>query len=967
MRIQIPLQNSKHSYRQNSLALLPWTTLLVGLAWLTATSSMAAPITLFTNGFDSAEFTAVGVATSESDLTNANPPLSIALNSVKVLNDRATPQSVYSGQGNGVQVINWDSFSAPNSIIIRPGASINCNVYPRSGATNYVWEWKMKTRKSDHSNLGFRCSLSSSGSDANNDGTDFVVFRTIQTATTNTINGVVSGNAPNNTVTNSGINGVDGFQAFNGIANTVLSNRWVTMTNFLTGERAYVTNNVWNHYRVIADNASRTFKLYFNDMVTPISTNFCARQEEMVVSGLFFANEGSNTNKDYILIDDVSLIVDGNLVDLTSTITEGFESYPAAASPTDDADPQGAWVVAETTGVGGNTPANPGKVQVVSTEFHTGGKSLKLEGGQRAGASLAWGATPLSDVKITWWAKVPVGPGTGESLYLRVSAYGFEARCSGASDTVLLGYGSRPGINNPVASTGTTLSGFNHFFNLFSNGAFLNSLENFTAAWEEYQLITHFADHTYTILRNGSVVMTNYPFLANAAVPNTNMFMIAFNSSNGSGHPPVYIDDITIESFNNTATSAPRPYTPVNTGTRFKSYSIVKVPGHVVAGVAVDPRNDNILFTTDEEEVGAIWRAQKVAHGKWALDASPIVTGLDRPKGITVGTNGTIWWTHGQGPQSLRRLKEPWATSAVEEVISDFGAAPANTRDEPIALTLVVTNGVTTLAVLDRSVNGVNPMNAIYLVDPATTSLNQMTYQNYLISPTANGLGGVAVPVASQCSAIATLQVSNEVVTVADRFGWIVATDGSGVRRDIDTLVAGFDTNSQGNLCIAVDPTDNRVWVGGKSRFSPSTNATPAIWSFGSAVADSGDGRQEALFPRDNPNGGRPDLNMRLHEAGMAFSTNGSFLVVSDQNYVSGGGRLVFLHNEAITITNIVRGVNVDLAWTLGGGVRFSVQRSSTVNGTYTTIATGLTTPAYTDTTAPAGEAYYRVLGDTEN
>ena len=90
--------------------------------------------------------------------------------------------------------------------------------------------------------------------------------------------------------------------------------------------------------------------------------------------------------------------------------------------------------------------------------------------------------------------------------------------------------------------------------------------------------------------------------------------------------------------------------------------------------------------------------------------------------------------------------------------------------------------------------------------------------------------------------------------------------------------------------------------------------------------------------------------------------------MVSDQALHSGGGRLLIFHSEPfviapVNITSTVRtGSSVALTWTSGGAVNYVVQRSATVNGTYTTISPVLTTTQYTDTTSPAGECLLRVL-----
>lgn len=941
-----PQQNQPHS-RLASAHLKNLLAVAAVVAGCCALSAQAATVNVFTNSFD----TFTDVATSLTDNANANPPAAFGPNTVTVESDRAnaTPLAIGSFGGNGVQVINWDSASAPNSILLRPGAIIHCNFHPRSG-TNYTLEWKMKTKKSTTSNRGFRISLRSQGADINADGTDFVIWRTMQTETTNAVAG------------NSGIEGVDYFQSYNGIAGTPGSVNWVTMTNAGTGLREGIPNNVWQSYKVVADSVGRTWALYINGALVN-GTNYCARQADMIPAAIRFENEGAN-NKDYFLVDDINLTVDGNLVDLNSPIVEGFESYPARTSPTDDADPQGPWVVAEVVGTGAGALADLTKVQVVDSSVtapRSGTKSLKLEGGQIAGASVAWGATPQTDVKITWWQKVP-STSAGNTMYLRVSVYGWETRTSAASDSLLFGSGHRSS-----APTGTTdsLFGFNRMM-ASGNGAWLDSLATYTAdTWEEYQLTTDLKHNTYTIVKNPSstpvVIVADYPFIA--SVPVQNMHTIGFSSSNGSGHPPVYIDDITIESFENTAPAPARPYTPTITGTRFTNYTVLTVPSHVVGGVAVDPRDNSILFATDEWDISSIWRAQKVASGNWVLDAAPIVTGLDRPTALTVETNGTIWWVHSQ-IQSVRRLKEPWASSVIEEVVSDF-ATTNNVSDQPVGLTFMVTNGVSMLAVLDRRNDNVANRNAITLVDPTSTSLNQVGYTNYLVPPSTSALsGGPTYP----ASAIATLSVSNEVVTTVLNDGWISAVNSSGAIRYIPTTAAAI-TDVRG---IAVDPTDNRIWIVGNDPTTPDLAKTAQIWSFDSDTGASS--AQEITFPRvGGGTADRPDRRIVLHEGGMAFSTNGNFLVVGDASFLSGGGRLVIFHSEPfviapVSITSVTRsGGNVDLTWTSGGGVNYVVQRSTTVDGTYTTISPVLTSTQYTDAGSPADNAFYRVLAYQQN
>lgn len=725
-----------------------------------------------------------------------------------------------------------------------------------------------------------------------------------------------------------------------------------------TGLPEGITSGVWKTYKVVADSVGRTFALYIDGALVN-GTNYCARQVEMIASGIRFENEGAN-NKDYFLIDDVSLTVDGTFTDLNSPITEGFENYPAATSSTDDADPQGPWIVGEVNGTGATATPAPEKVQVVDTEAHSGSKCLKVEGGQIAGATIPWGALPKRDVKISWWQKVPATPADGANrVYLRVSVYGFEARLSTAADSLLLASGSRS-----TAPTGdaTSLLAFSRLM-ATGNGAWLDTTKDFVPdTWEEYELTTDIKHNTYTIVKNPSgtpqVIVEDYPFIA--ATPVSNPFMIGFSSSNGSGHPPVYIDDVHIESFDNDAAALPRPYTPTITGSRFTNYTVLAVPSQLVGGVAVDPRdNTSILFTTEEQEVGTIRRAHKVASGNWVLDPTPIATNLDRPEGITVDTNGTIWWVH-DNIQSLRRLRAPWASNSVEEVISDF-TSTNNVPDQPIGVTLMVSNGVTRVAVLDHRNDNVANQNAIYLVDPTTTIVNQVGYATYLVPPSTSVLGqGLAGP----ANAIATLASSGELVTTLQNDGWISAISADGSVRYIPTTGANL-TFARG---IAVDPTTDRIWVAGNDPDIPSLATTNEIWSFDSNAGATPD-MQEITFPRVG--GGsedRPDRRIKFAEGGMSFSPDGSFLAVSDQSFLSGGGRLVIFHNEAfafapVKITKVARnGASVELAWSSGGGVNYVVQRSTDVSGPYTTVSPTLTDTQYADANSPESSAYYRVM-----
>jgi hypothetical protein len=421
---------------------------------------------------------------------------------------------------------------------------------------------------------------------------------------------------------------------------------------------------------------------------------------------------------------------------------------------------------------------------------------------------------------------------------------------------------------------------------------------------------------------------------------------------------------------------------------------VLTIPGKTIGGVAVDPRDTNtILFTIDEERIGEIRKATKVASGNWVIDPTPIVSGLYNPNSLVVETNGTIWFVMDavKGGQAcgLRRLKEPWASSPVEEVITDFGNSPTNRQDQPADLVFVpntFSGTVPQLAVLDRGVDANNNPNAIWLVDPATGTLNQSIYNeggiNQLVAPDNFTIAGAGV-IGGNANAIAALPATGELVTiwegtdtagVRSTNGIISAIDGSGAVRYISTTLSGITWGAG----IAVDPTTSRIWVSDRNNtVNPSAFNTPQIVSFDSAsVAPGTDNAsfiQELTFPNIAPTLDRPDRHIDFKDPGMRFSPSGSFLVVSDQSLVAGGSRLVIFHSEPfivppITITSVTRtGGSVNLVWSSGGAVNYVVQRSATVNGTYTSVSGVLAGTSYTDTTAPAGNAFYKVLAFPQN
>jgi hypothetical protein len=939
------------------------------LGALAACNLTAAPITLYSNSFDSYS----GAATNFSDTQITTLPNGAG--GIRVEDGLAQGDSPYGAGWDGVQLINWNSApsSSPNSMLLRPATAFRCTFDPRGGS-NYVWDFWMLSFKSGTADRGFRISLTQQGADQN--AHDFLIFRSGQGTTT--------------AIT--GTDGVDILQAFDGRP----SKTWTTMSNTVAGTPAFITNNIWTHYKIVANGVDRTFDFYVDDMVTPKCTGYSlSRPQNLVVSEIRFAHEGNSADDGYTLIDNVSLTVDGNFINLASgTFTDGFEGYTASTSAnvgivTTDNDPGGPWVTSETAGVENGKAFLTNTVQVVDSSVtapHSGNQCLMVSQQQTSGSTISWAPAANDDVKITWWAKVPPqAGGTVDQIWLRVSLYAWEADYSAPSDTILIGYGHRQVLVGLGA--GNSILTFSRWFNeWFNNGQWGDTLGTYTAdTWEEYQLTTDVKHNSYTLVKNPSstpVVIIKDGQYISSWVGNRTFHTVAFSTSNGGStatpSPAAYIDDVTVEPYTNTEAPQPKPYAPAMPGGRFTNYTVVNVPGHIVGGVTVDPQDTNtIIFTTDDEVAGAIRKATKVASGNWVLDPTPIVSGLNNPNGLTMETNGNLWFVldavKGGQACGLRRLKAPWASNVVEEIVTDFGFAPTNRQDQPcdvVPVPAAFTGTTPMMAVLDRGVDAsINP-NAIWLVDPTTTSLNQMLYSTPLVQAPdsaifGNGSGGNA-------NAIAFLDgvtPGGELVTVHEGTGLIATFTSAGQNRYIDTTAASI-TFGEG---IAVDPTTSRVWVSdNKNNVTPSAFVTNRITSFDSAVSSPGPFAEEIIFPNTSPSADRPDRRVYFHEPGMTFSQDGAFLVVSDQSLSSHGGRLLIFHNQAFTIpaftiTSVNRsGSTVNLAWQSAGGVTYDVQRATVVTGPYTSIGTTLNTQ-FTDSSSPAGNAYYRVSASPQD
>lgn len=893
---------------------------IMSLIFLAMIPARAATVVIYTNDFEAY----TDVATNLADEADADPDGP----EWNLVDDNAIDPVT---AGAGVQVINWLAHSGTKSLLMRNGNTQSQIFFTnaKSGSSYQLDFWLYVVKSPGDRNFIF--TLRAEGADNNGDNSngDYVAYRSDRAVT-------------------------DKLFYYDGIGPDTAA--WID-----TG--ISVIENQWQHHRIIVDANARKMTLYVDDMVNPVVVQGdLARPDSAVPTVLRLVHEGNSGDDGYFAIDDISMTVDGS-INLDSTYTDGFENYPARTSDMDDANPQGPWITVESDGNGGGKVLAPNKVQVVDSSVvapHSGNKCLKLEYGQRAGASIAWGQTPQSDVQITWWAYVPEAMANNPSpdaVYLRMSLYGTEGGNTIAGDSALMGYGIRNG--SPVVGDGTSI--------LYYTTAWVDTGIDYTpVTWEQYRLTTHVSQGTYTIVKNPSsadpeVIVDRGPFIG-AAPSYGPMFMAAWSSSNGTNHPPVYIDDIEIKSLVSNAEPLPEPYTVTNYGTRFTNVTILKVGGSP-GGVVVDPRdNSSILFTVDSTTGGGIFRAHKVSSGNWAVDPVPVVPGLSQPSGIAMETNGTIWWTHDY-TMALDRLKAPWESNSPEEIISNFGAEA--TDDDPIDVTIAPPTFNGTLGqpgmvvVADRGEDG-DASNAALLVDPTTTLLGQTGYVNYLVMPTGSGLGG------GNLNAITSLPESGEVVTLS-LDGYIAAIDGNGTVRNIvpGVLWTDFifgDGPAPSAQALAVDPITGKIWVADDVR--------DEIWSIdpNPATQNAAPDQKEAAFPLVDTD--RTELQIDVHDPGMAFAPNGAFMVVSDTSTQNGGGRLIIFHNEEIAppgfnVTGIVRNGNeVQLTWESAGDVTYRVQRSTDLgnpNG-FQDISGDLNTTQFTDTNAGSSTAFYRIV-----
>lgn len=871
---------------------------------LLAERSNASTATVFSEDFESY----TDVATSLADTNNANPT-----NPFYALTDDAPVGNV---AGSGVQVINWMSHGGSKALLMRPGTTLTRYLTNALSGPKYqfdIWVYVVREATSDRN---YRINLSAEGSD--NNGDDFLAYRVVNTA------------------------GSTALQYYDGVNG---AGAWVTMPN----PAAVQNPGAWQHHRLVMNPNTLTFDLYLDDMTTPVLAGAdISRGDTPVIVRLQIVNEGNTADDGYFVVDDLSLTVDGS-IDLSTTFTEGFEAYTARTSDADDADPAGPWVTTEMDRGGNGRFVTPAKVQIVDASVvtpHSGSKCLKLEYGQRASATIGWGVLPDKDVQITWWARVPASPTGAEYNYLRMSLYGVESgNNTFAGDCALIGYACRSGtIGRPTSLT-------------YYTTGWVDSGVDFTPdTWEEYRMTTHNGVGLCTIVKNPSsaspVVIAKHQIQIGTG-PFSGQFIAAWSSSNGTNHPPVYVDDIEIKAVNASPDASAAVYKPEMQSSRFTNYTMINAAGPVRTAI-VDPRDNKTILFAINKAGGGIYKATKVASGNWAIDSTPIVSGLDYVAGMTIANDGALWWVH-DNAMSARRLKWPWTNNTPEIIISDFGMLSSTNTvmdDDPFDI-CVAPSGFTgsigntsDLVIMDRGVDD-NPWNALSVVDSATTLVNQTNYQRYLFPPSNTGLGTIDL-------VALTPFPPNEVATIC-LDGQVTAVDASGNSRSFWPAYYSDTAFAIQPSAMSVDPTAGKLWF--------ADDLTNQIWSC--STADGSSGACEVSFVLTNSVW--PELQIDFAEPGMSFSKDGKILVVADSGNAAGQGRLIIFHNEAFMpssfpITSYSKTASgFQLNWQSAGSATYRVQRTTDLKLPMVDITGDLTVTTFTDTNVPGG-AFYRVV-----
>ncbi len=512
----------------------------VGLCLCAVTSASAATATIYATDFEGYP----NVATSWADAVDADPT-GVEWN---LADDTAVDPTT---AGAGVQVQNWLVHGGTNALLLRGGTEADIFFNGARSGSKYQLDFWLYVHKTT-GDRSFRFTLQGEGAD--NNGSDYIAYNSVQSASR-------------------------AIRYYDGVANN--------NAGYWSNTVALHVEDTWQHHRIVIDSAALKMNVFIDDMANAVIANVdLARCEVAVPTILRIYHEGNSADDGYIAVDDLSFTVDGSR-ELAPKFTDGFESYPARTGTGDDADPLEPWITTETDGTGTGRALAPAKVQVVDSTVvtpHSGDKCLKIEAGQRAGSSFAWGVAQQTDIQVNWWARVPASATGGDYNYLRMSLYGAEGGNTYAGDCALLGYGCRS------SSVGTSTS-LTYYTN--SPGWMVTGVDFTPDTWEEYRLLTHASAGQYSIIKNPSsanpqVVVDHVSFIGSAANWGP-FFMVGWSSSNGTNHPPVYVDDVEVRANQS-------PTAVVDTVARPNQVG-VKVAAATLAGNDTDPESDTLTVT----------------------------------------------------------------------------------------------------------------------------------------------------------------------------------------------------------------------------------------------------------------------------------------------------------------------------------------------------------------------------------